>query len=423
MTHDPAEYLRGLQQVLVSDKKKIAFLFGAGTSLAKKNKNSLIIPGIGEMTRIIEEKLNKDYRVKSAIEEIKNEIGHEKYTIETLLSNLEVKKSIIGNGTLNGLRCAEIENILSLIKNEIRELVSIHKRILEERRTEDVIHIDFAEWIARADRKFPIEIFTTNYDYLFEVGLEEKKVPYYDGFSGSFRPFFNSESVEDLNFTPNETKLWKIHGSLGWHIDNSTVWRKDSDDQDILIYPSSLKYADSKKQPYTALMDRLSNYLKQPDSVLITCGYSFGDQHINERIITALKTNTTAHVFALLFDAFWEDGGRKYSLIEDSPLVKLAKENSKLSIYGRRSAVIGCQFGKWQLKKEPADIKDTFNINLYFDEDGPNSEEEKNVEKKGKEVWTGEGELIISDFAKFIEFLKPMIVESTMYYKEQKNES
>lgn len=36
LTHDPSEYIRGLQQLLISDKKKIAFLFGAGTSLAKK---------------------------------------------------------------------------------------------------------------------------------------------------------------------------------------------------------------------------------------------------------------------------------------------------------------------------------------------------------------------------------------------------
>ncbi|KYH30640.1 hypothetical protein CLTEP_25370 [Clostridium tepidiprofundi DSM 19306] len=417
ITHDPVEYIKGLQQILVSDKKRIAFLFGAGTSLAKKNTQSLTVPAIGRMTEIIEEELSEVEKYKKAINEIKDEIGNGRYTIETLLTNLEVKKSVIGNGELNGLTYEDINAMLSEIKDEIRNLVSIHKEILDKGKKEEVIHIDFAEWIARADRKYPIEIFTTNYDYLFELGLEEKKVPYYDGFSGSFRPFFNSESVEDLNFTPNETKLWKIHGSLGWHIKNNTVWRKDSDNEDILIYPSSLKYVDSKKQPYIALMDRLSNYLKQPDSVLITCGYSFGDEHINERIITALKSNTTAHVFGLLFDTYCDGDNKKYSLIESSPLVKLAKENSKLSIYGRRSAVIGCQFGKWKLKKEP-DVKETININLYFDEDGPNSEQEKNIQKKGEEIWTGEGELIISDFAKFVEFLKPMIIKSTLNQKE-----
>jgi hypothetical protein len=33
MTHDTSEYIRGLQQLLISGKKKIDFLFGAGTSL------------------------------------------------------------------------------------------------------------------------------------------------------------------------------------------------------------------------------------------------------------------------------------------------------------------------------------------------------------------------------------------------------
>jgi hypothetical protein len=59
ITHAPSEYIRGLQQLLVPDKKKIGFLFGAGTSLAKKNCNSTIVPAIGRMTSEIETELNK----------------------------------------------------------------------------------------------------------------------------------------------------------------------------------------------------------------------------------------------------------------------------------------------------------------------------------------------------------------------------
>ena len=33
--HDPSEYIKNLQQLLSSDKKRIGFLFGAGTSLVK----------------------------------------------------------------------------------------------------------------------------------------------------------------------------------------------------------------------------------------------------------------------------------------------------------------------------------------------------------------------------------------------------
>jgi hypothetical protein len=84
-------------------------------------------------------------------------------------------------------------------------------------------------------------------------------------FSGSLRPFFNPESVEDFEFLAKQTKLWKIHGSLGWHFDKDTekILRVNPDDDDILIYPSSLKYKDSKKQPYESLLDRLSNFLKK----------------------------------------------------------------------------------------------------------------------------------------------------------------
>lgn len=296
--YDPLEYIRGLQQLLVSDKKKIAFLFGAGTSLAKKNKQSLNIPAIGKMTEMIEIELSKKKKYKAAIEEIKQEIGSDRFNIETFLSNIEEKKHIIGNGTLNGLKKSDIDSLISEVKRQIREIVCVHKDIVKNKMLNNLIHVDFAEWIDRADRKHGIEIFTTNYDYFLELGMEEKNIPYYDGFSGSYKPFFYPESVDDLCFLPKQTKIWKLHGSLGWHLDIDIekniekVWRKDSDCEDILIYPSTLKYADSKKQPYIALMDRLTNFLRQPDTILIICGYSFGDLHINERILTALKTNT-----------------------------------------------------------------------------------------------------------------------------------
>ena len=421
MTHDPSEKIRGLQQLLVSDKKKIAFLFGAGTSLAKKNNDSIIVPAIGKMTSDIETELNKKSKYNTAINEIRQEIESKKlsYNVESLLSNIEQKIQIIGDGNLNNLGKDDFDSLMSEIKKQIREIVSIHKQILEnDEKLENLIHVDFAEWIDRANRKYPIEIFTTNYDYLFELGLEEKNIPFYDGFTGSHMPFFNSESIEDMDFIPNQTKLWKIHGSLGWHFDDKTkkVWRKEPDGEDILIYPSILKYNESKKQPYTALMDRLTNFLKQPDTVLITCGYSFGDEHINERIITALNTNTSAHVLALYYDILWKNGIRDgYALTEDSTPSKLAKANGKLSIYGCRNAVIGGQYSKWKLKREP-DKDDTINTSLYFDVDGfSNLDDEIGEEKKGDEIWTGEGELFLPDFSKFVNFLQFMILEDKLF--------
>lgn len=410
-SHDPSEYIRGIQQILISDKKRIGFLFGAGSSLAKKGEKSLTVPAIGKMTSEIVEKVGKDKKYKKALEEIKQELGQKNFNIETVLSNLEQKATFIGDGTLNSLKKTDFESLIVEIKKNVREKVSVHKcekdKIVLNDILSELVQTDFANWIGQAERKYPIEIFTTNYDFLFELGLEHKEIPYYDGFCGSLRPFFNPESVEDFSFLSKQTKLWKIHGSLGWHFDKDTgkILRTSPDDDDILIYPSSLKYKDSKKQPYESLLDRLSNFLKQDDSILITCGYSWGDEHINSRIISALKTNTTSHVIGLIFDKF-------EPLTKESPLAKLGMENSKISLYASKSSVIGCNYGEWVLKTEPSK-DDTINLNLYFDEDGhSNKLEELKKERTGAEIWTGKGEFILPDFYKLTKFLNEMISDN-----------
>jgi acetone carboxylase gamma subunit len=423
INHDPTEYIRGIQQILISDKKRIGFLFGAGSSLAKKDgsSKSLTVPAIFKMTNDIVSKvgdIKNPYKI--ALGEIKLELGENNFNIETILSNLEQKAIFIGGGILNSLNKEDFENLILEIKKNVREMVSVHKFDLCDISTKkefsqtvtkdtvsELVHTDFANWIGQAERKYPIEIFTTNYDFLFELGLEHKEIPYYDGFCGSLRPFFNPESVEDFSFLPKQTKLWKIHGSLGWHFDKDTekILRVNPDDDDILIYPSSLKYKDSKKQPYEGLLDRLSNFLKQDDTILITCGYSWGDEHINSRLISALKTNTTSHVIGLIYD--------KYDPIDlKSKIVKIGFDNSKVSIYGSRKAVIGGKLGDWVLKSEPSKA-DTISLNTYFDEDGhSNTEEVLKSEKKGDEIWTGKGEFILPDFGKLTFFLNEMISDN-----------
>ena len=409
--HDPLEYVRNLQQLLVSDKKRIGFLFGAGTSLVKNvDTNEPYVPAIQKMTTDIVGGIVEEAAWKKAIEEIKSEIESENktFTIETILSKLELKKQVVGNGKINDLDKNGFDELIKEIKKQIHAKVYVQDKI----DCTKLIHATFAEWIQKADRKTAVEVFTTNYDYLFEIAFEYNNLSYYDGFTGSYKPFFDGQSVDDICFMPKQTKLWKIHGSLGWHYDEKIkkVIRTNPDETDILIYPSTLKYDQSRKQPYTALGDRLTNFIKQDDTVLIVCGYSFGDEHINERINTALSMNPLGHVYVLLYDIVWKEGKKEYSFTEDSTLAKMAISNSKISVFASRSAVIGGVYGKWKLKREP-DKDDSINIDKYFDEDASSDASDE----KGKELtqtWTGEGELIIPDFAKFVAFLKSMIVSN-----------
>lgn len=413
ITHDPSEYIRGLQQLLISDKKRIGFLFGAGTSMAKKNENSLTVPAIGPLTQDVVELLSvKDEKYRNLFGEIREELGTN-FNIETILTNLEQKRQIICKGTLNGLNLEGFDALIKDFKENIREKISVHQSFSQAIAT-DMTQTDFARWVGQIHRKYPVEIFTTNYDYLFELGLEYCNVPYYDGFSGSFRPFFNASSVEEMNFLPKQTKLWKIHGSLGWQIDEETqkIIRTNSDGNDILIYPSVLKYKDSKKQPYESLMDRLSNFLKTDDSILIVCGYSFGDEHINARIEAALNSNTTSHVIFLLFDKYWCETSEvyKYALTEEHPIYKFATANSKISVYGMRNAVIGGKLATWQLKNQP-DKDDTVQVNFFFHEDFDDTQE-IGQHDAGTESWSGRGEFILPDFTKLVSFLDSVIPEN-----------
>jgi hypothetical protein len=416
---DPSEIVRGIQQLLVSDKKKIAFLFGAGTSLAKKESSSPYIPAIGRMTELVlahlkEDSVNGD-KYEKALAEIEEELKQQgqPLNIETLLSNVEEKIMIIGNGTLNKLTKDEFITIREKICGKIREIVSVHRDI--DSKEDSLIQYDLAKWICNADRKFGVEIFTTNYDYLLEIGLEANGVPYFDGFTGSYKPFFNADALENVNYLPKQTKLWKIHGSLGLHKDasNGRIIRMSSDKDDLLIYPSSLKYSNSKKLPYSAFMDRLNLFLKQDDAVLFVCGYSFGDEHINERIMSALKTDTTAHVFVLNYDIIWKknDKGenvKAYTFTEDSYLGKLAARNRKISVLATRTAVIGGQFGEWKIRPD-LDSTDSLSPTSYFSEDVTYETDPKTGTSSKKPIKNGKGELLLPSFVSFVGLLKNMI--------------
>lgn len=419
ITHDPSEYIKGIYSILINSKKRIGFLFGAGTSQAKKDGiKSIIVPAIHELTTIVEEEVlkEKDKEDKPIYKEIIDSLKEDlkgKYNIETMLSILEQKHLIIGNNNLNGLNKSGFENLILLIKTIIRKRMSVHSEIID---CDTQVQTDFSRWIGKADRTFGIEIFTTNYDYLFEIGFEHHEIGYYDGFSGSFKPFFNPESVEDFKYLPFQTKLWKIHGSIGWYIDKKTekIIRDSSNNGEIFIFPSVFKYKDSQKQPYISLLDRLTNFLKQDDTVLFTCGYAFNDEHINGRILSALNVDKNAHVIALYWDEYKNDGSTElsYSLNKKSHLYKLATSNSKLSVLGFRSAIIGRQLGNWKLRKEP-DKDETPNVNFYFDEDH-HTDKSDELNKEVSVKWTGEGKFILPDFTKFVEFLNSMIVENSL---------
>lgn len=408
--HDPREHIRGIHQILISDKKRIGFLFGAGSSFAT-GISTFYVPAIAEMTNGVLAGIAKDSpKLANTVNEIQKEIGEAQFTIESLLSSIEAKRAVIGNGNLNGLTADGFSDLAALVKKHVVKLVSVHELLPHEDRVK-LSHSKLSSWVSKARRRFPAEIFTTNYDYLFEIALESSGIPYFDGFSGSYEPFFCPEAVEDIEAYSHLVKLWKMHGSLGWTYreGDKTVVRNPSAPADsILIYPSHLKYNTSKKQPYVGLIDRLCTFLQQDDAVLITCGYSFGDSHINERIATSLRRGANAHVIAMYYD---QDKDRKtvYALEDSNNNVRdmaTHETGGKMSVYGLRHAVIGGKFGEWRLRDEPK-MDESIRISQYFDEDASIPSKEIG-DHKGDERWEGTGRFLLPDFCKLTEFLNDL---------------
>ncbi|MGB3870884.1 MAG: SIR2 family protein [Flavobacteriales bacterium] len=415
--HDPREHIRGLYQLLVSDKKRIGFLFGAGSSLGTGAAN-IRIPAVKEMTTLIEKELSKKVEYATAIAEITKEIGVVGYNIESLLSSIETKRQVIGKGVLNGLNAQGLEDLSKALRSQIVKLASVHETWKDEDKGQ-LGHLKLGGWVRKAQRRYPVEIFTTNYDYLFEVGLEAHGVQYYDGFAGTFEPFFNSEAVEDPGVLPNMTKLWKIHGSLGWkhrEHDGAVIRDRSADAETMLIYPSNLKYRASKKQPYVSLIDRLCAFLQQDDSILITCGYSFGDDHINERMLTSLNRGANSQVLSFYYDEYVDGKGATKYLVEDpsTAIVKLALSapGGKLSVFGFRHAVVGGKHGTWRLSAAPSP-DEKVEIEKYFEVDPAivSSTEEDiagNVSTTAPPTPTGHGRLLLPYFTNMVAFLDDM---------------
>jgi hypothetical protein len=155
-----------------------------------------------------------------------------------------------------------------------------------------------------------LTFFTTNYDTLLEDALGLEKFTVVDGFSGGAIAYWNPQlEFQDLHSLPNKCLLYKLHGSIDWQRDEKKGLIRTrygtkylANKSDIMIYPQATKYVETQKDPFSYLFNGFRNALNSADNnVLTTCGYSFGDDHINAEIEAALSSrnnSTTIVAFA-----------------------------------------------------------------------------------------------------------------------------
>ena len=194
-----------------------------------------------------------------------------------------------------------------------------------------------------------LTVVTTNYDTLFEEAAEQLNYIVFDGFSFTTIPKFDIDlfdwslvkpisnvKSDKVEYKKQMMNLLKIHGSLTWRLSGDDVVRDgkitDIDITDttsvrpLMIFPSSNKYSHSYEKPYFELFSKFQELLKRPNTLLITTGFGFADNHITKMITQAVKTSPS---LSLLVTDFSIEVAKKNS--NRSRLEKMMESGYKIA--------------------------------------------------------------------------------------------
>jgi hypothetical protein len=392
--HDPRREIEKLRESLGSHDKPLAFLLGAGASCAVKGTDDApLIPALEELARRCKETVDllgdESAAAYQLIGDEQKEKNGREATVEDILSSVREKIAAMTDAdSLSGVSRSQ----LRAIEAELRKTIASAANPETTRFPDELPHQAFGRWLTRIERKVAVEVFTTNYDTLLERGFEEERAPLFDGFVGSRQPFFSAASLLHPESAParNWTRMWKIHGSINWH------WAEERDGgkrivrgaegtDGELIFPSVHKYDESRKQPYVAILEHLRHVLdRDAETLLVTIGYSFGDEHINEVIFDALEARDRTHLVALQFK----------DLDDEHELMKAAKRLHNVIVYGPKTALVRGRRADWQLN-EPVSDRTKYLLDIPFDSDA--------VPEKDTAELTGR--MRLGDFVVFARFL------------------
>lgn len=335
VVHNPDQYMAALRTIIAQGRKRIGLLVGAGGPAGMANDEGVkpLIPAVTELTDKILKILETPYGKQLAA--LKKEL--KQHDIESILSRVRALSKVLGDSPVHGLDGKGYETFGNSICTEIGKIVSA--------RLPNGLspYSEIVNWITGTSRDYPVEIFTTNYDLLFEEAFERSGASYFDGFTGGREPFFDPVTVGSNDLPPRWTRVWKLHGSLGWKAgENGEVIRTGHNSATHLVFPEYLKYDQTQKAPYTALLDRLRAFLGTPDTLLVSIGFSFQDSHISARISDALAGNPSASVFAFQF----------LPIEKEMAACQLAKRLPNFSVYSPDQAKVNGVRGPWRVPSE-----------------------------------------------------------------------
>ena len=324
------ESIKKIQEAFlkVLDNKNLSFLLGSGCSsyeIEKKvedsntsniKKEQIGIPVMAPMTKefynLSEFEENKEWllrKLKIDVEEKNFEKNLEAFL--SVLHSLSFYHSKINNKADE--EAQKINQVIKEARNFILEKCLNEENIKNKRDNEllEVYKTFYKKLLTRNSTLPRLNIFTTNYDLYSERAMDSLGIHYANGFTGGISKYFNPTifnyalaekmdlSQSKWNVIDNFFYLYKIHGSVNW-VENDDEGKlfKIQEIQDptfdilenkptVMIHPTPLKYNASLGSPYSDLFREFQKKLMQNNNILVTIGYSFSDEHINNLIFQA----------------------------------------------------------------------------------------------------------------------------------------
>src|SRR5690554_6480977 len=306
----------------VLDNKNLSFLIGSGCSSFEYAGSQIGIPVMAPLT--------KKFYESEAFNSYKDDLKT-KFKIDAeddkFATNLELFLSTLHSLSffLSKQSSSAEDNSLKKVEDLIREARNfLLRKCLNETNSKSKkdepsidaplldLYKEFYRKLLTRNSTLPrLNIFTTNYDLYSERAMDDLGIHYVNGFTGGIQKFFNPAifnyalaekmdlSQSKWSVIDNFFYLYKLHGSVNW-IENNTdnklfkvkeiqdpTIEKLENEETIMIHPTPLKYNVSLGSPYSDLFREFQRKLMSNNNILVTIGYSFSDEHINNLIFQA----------------------------------------------------------------------------------------------------------------------------------------
>ncbi len=255
---------------------------------------------------------------------------------------------------------------------------------------------------SRAASRERLHIFTTNYDRLIEYGCDLLGLRILDRFVGQLSPVFRSSRIGvDLHYNPpgirgepryleGVVRMSKLHGSVDWRQEKDPCGRQEIRrhvipfgpneselslpaclHESLIIFPNPAKDVKTLEYPYADLFRDFASAVCQPNTVVLTYGFGFGDDHIN-RILCDMLTIPSTHLVIMSYDTA---EGRLERFYES-----IGKDEQITLLIGRHFGKIDCLVDYYLPK--PAIDKTTMRMVELMDRRTPHKEKANDDDKK-----------------------------------------